>query len=424
MSTTLSVIILLTINLGLVWLLMAAPLGRRTLRLHRKFEAEPMRVWSAVFPLGPHADWHHAVLSSERIGSGRVRQAFDHLDRRGQPIERTLEVKDVSAHAATRMGFMARVIDDSALDASFWRHFQDRRSVSAAAAGGSLLTVEQSDRYRGIAFLLYRYFALRREIGALEQWLNQGRSEPNGLFERPVVQASLAVLSTLLLWPFFGLDVYGLMLSSMLTAVIVLHEFGHMAAYRAFGHRRVRMIFVPLLGGMAIGGRPYNSTYEVAFCALMGAGVSALLVPLVVMIERLLAQSSGAAAGFANPVLVFLVILGAFNLLNLLPMQRFDGGQVLRQVFSSRRTLAMASFGVALAVLGVGWRIGLPTPALIAGLAVFTLLSMLGRGSSVRPRHALVPMTGSQRLVAGCGLYAAVLIHGHAIVYACDRLFG
>lgn len=423
MSTTFSVTFLLAINLGLVWLLMAAPLGQRTLRLHRKFEAEPMRVWSAVFPLGPHADWHHAVLSSQRIGSGRVRQALTHLDRRGQPIERVLEVRDVSAHAGTRMGFMTRVIDDSALDPSFWQHFQERRSVSAAA-GGTLLTVEQSDRYRGVAFLLYRYFALRREIGALEQWLRRGRSEPNGLFERPVVQASLAILSTLLLWPFFGLDIHGLMLSTMLTMVIVLHELGHMAAYRAFGHRGVRMIFVPLLGGIAIGGRPYHSAYEIAFCALMGAGVSALLVPLVIVAERLLAQSSGAAAGFANPALVFLVILGAFNLLNLLPMHRFDGGQVLRQVFSSRQTLAMASFGVALAVLCVGWRIGLPAPALVAGLAVFTLLSLLGRGRSVRPRHALVPMTGNQRLLAGCGLYAAVVIHGYAIVHACDRLFG
>ena len=33
------------------------------------------------------------------------------------------------------------------------------------------------------------------------------------------------------------------------------------------GHRKVRMIFVPLLGGIAIGGRPYDSRFEVAFVA-------------------------------------------------------------------------------------------------------------------------------------------------------------
>ena len=39
MSPELSVVILLGINLGLVWLLLAAPLGRRTLRLRRRFDA-------------------------------------------------------------------------------------------------------------------------------------------------------------------------------------------------------------------------------------------------------------------------------------------------------------------------------------------------------------------------------------------------
>jgi len=33
-------------------------------------------------------------------------------------------------------------------------------------------------------------------------------------------------------------------------------------------------------------------------------------------------------------------------------------------------------------------------------------------------------MTAPQRLLAGFGLYAAIALHGHAIVYACERLFG
>lgn len=424
MSSTLSVIILLVINLGLVWLLLAAPLGRRTVRLRRSLDADPMMVWAAVFPLGANADWHHSVLSSRRIGSGRVQQSFSHVDRKGEPILRTLEVSDVTAHGTgqgrERLAYAARVIDDSALDPSFWKDFVERRTLSVTGKR-ALLTVEQTDRYRGIAFLLYRYFALRRELVALEGWLERGVSAPNGIFERPWVQAGLAVLSTLLLWPFFGLHFYGLALSTMLTVVIVLHELGHLAAYRATGHRSVRMIFIPFLGGVAIGGRPYNSLFEIAFCALMGAGISAFLVPVLAALHALLAEEGSVAGG--RLVLVFLAILGAFNLLNLLPMQRFDGGQVLRQAFSSRRALVCSSFAIALAILAVGWRIGLPLPALLAGLAVFTLLSMLGRGGAARPRHELVPMSGKQRVLASFGLVAAVALHGYAIVYACDRLF-
>ncbi len=422
MSPELSVVILLGINLGLVWLLLAAPLGRRTLRLRRSFDADAMKVWSAVFPLGANSDWHHSVLSSTRIGDGRVRQAYAQVDRTGEPILRTLQVSDVTTHGQERLAYCARVVDDSALDPAFWRHFRERRSLSATQAG-SVLTIEQTDRYRGLAFLLYRYFSLRRETRALDQWLQKGASSPNGLFEKPVVQAGLAVLSTLLLWPFFGLHLYGLMLSAMLTVVIVLHEFGHMAAYRACGHRQVRMIFIPFLGGIAIGGRPYNSLFEVSFCALMGAGLSAFLVPVLAALQALLGEDGGSNTEASRIVLVFLAILGAFNLLNLLPMQRFDGGQVLRQVFASRPALVASSFAVALLVLGVGWRIGLPPMALVAGLAVFTLLSMLGSRSGVKPRHSLVPMTGRERILAGCGLYAAVALHAYAIVYACDRLF-
>lgn len=413
MSTSFSVILLLIINLGLIWLFIAAPVGRRTLQLTRVFKATPNRMAALVSPLGAEADWHPSVLASETLSPGRVRQTFTYPDRRGDPITRMLAVSE--AEDAEGIACETRVVEDSALDAAFWRDYVERRFLRAVP-GGTAVTVEQTDRYRGIAFLLFRYIQLRREMKSLDRWLATGRGEVRGVLEHPLTQAGLAVLSTLLLWPFFGLDMRGLVLSTFLTLVIVLHEFGHMATYRAFGHQRVRMIFVPLLGGIAVGGRPYNSLFEVAVCALMGAGMSAFLVPPLIALHDV---SSSVAGGL---LLVFLLILGAVNLLNLLPMHRFDGGQVLRQVFKSRSSLLVASFLVTLAVLWVGWRIGLPAKLLIAGLAVFTVLSLIGAGG-VKPRRALDPMTAPQRLLAGLGLYAAIVLHGYAIIYACDRLF-
>jgi Zn-dependent protease len=317
-------------------------------------------------------------------------------------------------------GYTAQVVDDSTLDSRFWRHFHERRQVTGAS-GGATLTVEQTDTYRGLAFLIFRYVALRREMRALEGWMNTGQSKPNGVFEHPVVQTLLAILSTLLLWPFFGLNLAGLMISTFLTMVIVLHELGHMAAYRTFGHRKVRMIFIPLLGGIAIGGRPYNSLFEVATCALMGPGMSAFLVPILIAAV----QATGAGwlpQDLRGPLLVFLLILGAFNLLNLLPMYRFDGGQVLRQIFISRSSLIAASFGITLVILVVGWSIGLTSVALLAALAVFTLLSLIGSGS-VKPKDELEKISGGERMLVSFGLYAAVAMHGYAIIYAANVLF-
>lgn len=423
-SSFYSAILLLAINIGLLWLLMAAPVGTRTVRIRRSFRQTPAALWRAIDPAGSSADWHHGVISSQPIPDrpGVVEQIYRHIDRKGQPVRRLLAVQptDVVDGDTDMHGYTAQIVDDSTLDSRFWRHFHERRQV-VATAEGALLTVEQTDTYRGLAFLIFRYFALRREMRALDGWLATGQSKPNGIFEHPLVQTLLAVFSTFLLWPFFGLHPAGLMISTFLTMVIVLHELGHMAAYRTFGHRKVRMIFIPLLGGLAIGGRPYNSLFEVATCALMGPGMSAFFVPILIAAVEA-TNADWLPAQLRGPLLVFLLILGAFNLLNLLPMYRFDGGQVLRQIFVRRSSLVAGSFGITLVILGVGWSIGLSLTALLAALAVFTLLSLIGFGS-VKPKEELEKMSAAERMLVSFGLYAAVSMHGYAIIYSADALF-
>lgn len=104
MAAHISVIVLLIINIGLVWLLMAAPLGLRTVRLRASFRAGAERVWSAVSPLGASADWHYSVLTSRVLpgAESRVQQTYTHLDRHGQPIVRTFQITENPAAHTTR----------------------------------------------------------------------------------------------------------------------------------------------------------------------------------------------------------------------------------------------------------------------------------------------------------------------------------
>jgi Zn-dependent protease len=412
-------LILLIVNLGLLWLLLAAPVGVRTIRIRRVFGASPEQIWNMVYPLGPNASWSPSIIASEPSPEkGRVVQYFAHSDRKGEPIRRTLEID--AREAGDTHVYEARVVEDSALDPSFWANFRERRVVATASAGAEL-TIEQTDRYRGLAFLVFRFFMMRRELDELDSCLRTGRAEKSGTFEHPLTQLLLAVLSTLLLWPFFGLSLWGLTMSTTLTVVIALHELGHMAAYRAFGHRKVRMIFIPLLGGLAIGGRPYNSLFEVAVCALMGAGFSAFLVPVTAAVH-LAAAGSPSWDWLAGLSLVFLLVLSAFNFLNLLPMSRFDGGQVLRQVFPTRDGLMGASFLVTAGILWTGYHIGIPLEVLLGGLAVMALMSFTNH-NGVKPREALDEMTGGERFYAGLGYYAVLALHAYGLVYACDHLF-
>ena len=160
------------------------------------------------------------------------------------------------------------------------------------------------------------------------------------------------------------------------------------------------------------------------------AGLLFLIVALVLFNEALGAilasgelapVASRARLGLAR-LAVFLLILSAFNLLNLLPMHRFDGGQVLRQLFAGRTMRALATFTVTSAIAWMGWRVGFSPMMVIAGLCVFTLMSLI-RMRSVKPRLELEPMTQQQRLLTGFGFCAALANHAGGVIHACDRLF-
>jgi hypothetical protein len=76
-------------------------------------------------------------------------------------------------------------------------------------------------------------------------------------------------------------------------------------------------------------------------------------------------------------------------------------------------------------VVWIGWRIGIPLQALYGGLAVMLALSFLTQGkSNVKSRHELDEMAPAERMLVGFGYYAALGIHGHALIFASDRLFG
>ena len=91
-------LVLLTANLGLIWLLLAAPIGVRTIRIRRQFRERPERIWSMVHPLGRNRLWFPSILSSEPgAAEGRVVQHFAHADRRGRRV-RPLEGQHTDLH--------------------------------------------------------------------------------------------------------------------------------------------------------------------------------------------------------------------------------------------------------------------------------------------------------------------------------------
>lgn len=408
-------ILLIGINIVLLYVLLGMPLGARGIRISRTIALPRQRVWEAVWPLGRDAGWSGEIVGAEDLGEGRIRTRLSWQARDGSPVTHTLAMSDV----VPGHGYSATVCDDNTLDHSFWEHY--RRDVRLEGEGGETrLHVALRDHYRGAAFFLFRYFALRRELTKLKRWAETGEHKRGGWFEHPVTQFASAGVSTLIFWLAFGLTTTGFMQAFMLTMVIVLHELGHMAAFRMMGHGQVRMIFIPVLGGLAIGGRPYDSHYEIAFSALMGAGFSAFLIPLAYS-AHLVAQAQGNAV-LAQAALFFGGFCALFNLANLLPIWRFDGGQVLRQLVSGRVALALASFAILAAFLAFAWALGVPREVLVICGVVVALLSLLTRGRGIRPRHALVPISPSERALMLTAMVAIAVIHASGLVWVARAL--
>jgi Zn-dependent protease len=408
--------ILVACNLGLIFLLMSVPLGLRTVRVSRLVPLERDLVWQALWPLGRDAGWSGEIISAETLeGEGLARIELSWEGRDGRPIERIARFEDVVEDSC----FSMRVVEDTALDPSFWRDYRETTEL-VAEGNATRVTLVQTDRYRGVAFLIFRYFAMRRELSKLQRWAATGTYRRGGWFEHPLSQVGFAVISALILWPFFGLHRGGLALAVILTSVVALHELGHMAAFRLMGHSRARMIFIPLLGGIAIGGRPYDSRFEVAFVALMGAGFSAFLVPITIAASTFAAgEGHGAAAALLATLAGFAAL---FNIANLVPVWKFDGGQVLRQICPGPIALATASFFLLSTFLAVGWQAGFSLSFLLGAGAVFAVLSLLTMSSGVKPRHELKPIQTLDRFAMAAALLAVFAIHGYGVLWASSQL--
>ena len=163
------VAVLTAFNLIAIFLVLVAPLGRRTIVRRFRVETNPEEVWAALWPLGEQTGWSGEILSAEPAGNGRVKVRLSWEGRDGKPIEKLLRLSDVEPGGR----FATQVEDDSSLDPIFWADYREEVEIEEDGEG-SRVTLRQRDRYRGLAFLIFRYFALRRKEARLKEWAATG----------------------------------------------------------------------------------------------------------------------------------------------------------------------------------------------------------------------------------------------------------
>jgi Zn-dependent protease len=135
---------------------------------------------------------------------------------------------------------------------------------------------------------------------------------------------------------------------------VMVHEFGHVAAYRVCGHSDARFRLIPLIGGVAISNQVPASQEKDFFITLMGPGIC--IAPMVLAVA-LLGLDWGEESLVADFIWTFALVTGALNFFNLMPFWPLDGGRcisVLSQTFlpgyAHQITLAMSALAVFLAI--------------------------------------------------------------------------
>lgn len=186
---------------------------------------------------------------------------------------------------------------------------------------------------------------------------------------------------------------FGWMYGVAIVLAVLLHEYGHVAAYRVCGHSDATFRLLPLLGGQAISARMPASHEDEAFITLMGPAIG--LAPMLVLFSasQLLWHTAPQIADFLS---VQALVIGGLSAFNLMPFWPLDGGRIVRLL--TYTYLPRATQGVTLAMSALAGALAIWTQSYF--LFFFVLMGLSGLMQSGDLIRLQRPMTRWRGLVA------------------------
>ena len=209
-------------------------------------------------------------------------------------------------------------------------------------------------------------------------------------FKKPLIQGGLVLLFFVLLalWTnwFFSLIVIGLML---------VHEYGHIWAFKRNGILIRGMYFIPFLGAFIIPSGGIKSRKEEAFISVMGPAFGFALG--ITLCTAYLVTGNPTIAAIA-------LINGIFNLFNMIPVTPLDGGRVAKSIVLS----AFPRYGMAIMIFGLATALGaaILTGKFFLGIAV-AFLGMIDilNERQLKAEGMILPAMPTRKILLWTALY-------------------
>ena len=191
---------------------------------------------------------------------------------------------------------------------------------------------------------------------------------------------------------------YGWIFGLALILAVVIHEYGHVVAYRVCGHDDARFRLIPILGGVAISSRLPATQGEAFFIAIMGPAINLAPMSLSFALSNLMFGQFPTVATF---LFAFGTVLAAFNFFNLLPFWPLDGGRMVQMLCQSYIPWATRQVSVAMTLIGAAL-------ALFTGSYILLFFILMSWGGLMQSEQVL----GIQRPMSKGHAFTALMDYG------------
>ncbi|NVK63479.1 MAG: hypothetical protein HWE22_02785 [Flavobacteriales bacterium] len=133
-----------------------------------------------------------------------------------------------------------------------------------------------------------------------------------------------------------------------LLIVLVVHELGHFIAMKVFKYKNVRMLFIPLMGAF-VQGKKSNYSQKQSLIVLISGPFPGIIVGNLLFWYSTWSPYN---SWLAEPAIIFLLL----NIINLLPLDPLDGGQMFKLLVKRVNEFLLMVFALvsSLALIAIG----------------------------------------------------------------------